>query len=101
MSVIVDATFLKQQHRTPFYQFADELGFESKVIYISTDESTAKQSIELRQSLNNDPSDADVSVMVNQLKVLQPPTSTENALTLKANELRHFFPADLTQEFLF
>ena len=101
VSVIVDATFLKQQHRTPFYQLADALGFDSKVIYISTEESTAKQAIELRQSLNNDPSDADVSVMMNQLKVLQPPTPTENALTLKANELRHFFPADLTQEFLF
>ena len=100
-SVIVDATFLKQTHRLPFFELAKRLGVDCKVLYIETDEATAKYAIESRLALNNDPSDADVTVMLNQLKVIEAPTDQETSLTLKANELRHFFPSELTQEFLF
>lgn len=100
ISVIVDATFLKVQHRNPFYKLAQKKGAKCKTIYIETDENTARHSVEQRLRLNSDPSDADVSVMLKQLKVIEPPTSTERALVLKASELRRFFPRELTQGFL-
>ena len=101
MSVIVDATFLKEQHRLAFYDLANTVNCKCKTLYIETDETTAKQSIEQRIKLNNDPSDADVSVMLNQIKVLEPPSQKENSLTLTARELRRFYPSDLIQDFLF
>ncbi|HHT00375.1 MAG TPA: hypothetical protein ENK73_05900 [Thiomicrospira sp.] len=101
LSVIVDATFLKQEHRQAFYNLADQLGYECKLIYIDSDSETAEQAIAQRLSLNIDPSDADIQVMQRQRKVLETPTENEAALTLKASELRKFFPADLIQEFLF
>ena len=104
VSVIVDATFLKAQHRQPFYELAKNRGLKCKTLYIEVKEQadvqTVKQSIEQRLHLNSDPSDADVAVMLNQLKVIEPPTLTETALTLKASALRRFFPSNLTQDFL-
>lgn len=99
-SVIVDATFLKAQHRMAFYELASSQGCQCKTIYLETDETTAKLSISQRLAQDTDPSDADVSVMLKQAKVIEPPTQNEHALTLKASELRRYYPADLIQEFL-
>jgi len=99
-SVIVDATFLKQSHRQAFSDLADSLGYDCKLIYIDADLDTATQAVAQRQLLNNDPSDADISVMKQQRQIIQPPTSTEDSLTLNASELRKFFPEHLIQEFL-
>ncbi|MEA3404471.1 MAG: ATP-binding protein, partial [Pseudomonadota bacterium] len=101
LSVIVDATFLKQVHRQAFYNLAEQLACGCKLIYIDSDSQTAEQAIEQRLHLNNDPSDADAQVMQRQREVLETPTEDEVALTLKASELRKFFPDDLIQEFLF
>lgn len=100
LTVIVDATFLKEEHRQPFYELAKKMGRRCKTLYIQADEQTAKRSIEYRLKLNNDPSDADVEVMQQQLKVIEPPSLTERSLTLNASELRRFFPGDLIQDFL-
>ncbi|MBN2865553.1 MAG: AAA family ATPase [Thiotrichales bacterium] len=101
MSVIVDATFLKAQHRLAFYDLANTLNCQCKTIYIETDETTAKQSIQQRIKQNDNPSDADISVMLKQMKVIEAPSENEHSLTLKASELRRFYPTDLIQDFLF
>jgi len=102
LSVVVDATFLKQVHRQKFYDLAAQLGYDAKLIYIDADVQTATQSIEYRQSLNSDPSDASIEVMQRQSQVIEVPNNKDDSvLTLKASELRKFFPDDLIQEFLF
>ena len=100
MSVIVDATFLKTRHRQPFYKLAESLGYACKTVYIQTDQTTAQHAIQLRQSLNDNPSDADISVMLKQLKIIEEPVQAENTLVLKADQLRHFFPVEVVKAFL-
>jgi len=101
-NVIVDATFLRHKHRTPFYDLCDSLNLNIAygVIYIDTPKALATLSIEARQHQKSNPSDANVSVMLNQYPQLEPPTSAENALTLSATQLRHFFPTPFIQDFL-
>ncbi|MCF6253179.1 MAG: AAA family ATPase [Thiomicrorhabdus sp.] len=101
-NVIVDATFLQHKHRTPFYELCERLPLKVAhgVIYIDTPKALATLSIEARQHQKNNPSDANVSVMLNQYPQLEPPTESENALILNATQLRHFFPTSLVQDFL-
>lgn len=99
-SVIVDATFLKAEHRAPFFEMARELGCDPFLIYIETDIDTALTAIRQRTLENHSPSDADESVMQRQLQYLEPPLDVERALTLSAEALRKHFPQNQIQEFL-
>ncbi len=101
-NVIIDATFLQHKHRTPFYDLCEGLNLKIAygVIYIDTPKALATLSIEARQHLKNNPSDANVAVMLNQYPQLESPTQTENSLTLSATQLRHFFPTPFIQDFL-
>lgn len=99
-SVIVDATFLKEDHRRPFMELAQDMGFDFGLIFIDVEEEFAKSSIQQRIQLNDSPSDADVEVMRRQLTLLEPPTASEPSLTLKASDLRRHFPQTLLQDFL-
>ncbi len=104
-NVIVDATFLQTKHRTPFYEMCQSFGHHnlsifSGVIYIQTSKALASLAIQSRTHKNNNPSDANVTVMLNQHKQLEPPTPFENALNLEAQQLRQFFPTPLIQDFL-
>ncbi|VAW45489.1 FIG00496272: hypothetical protein [hydrothermal vent metagenome] len=101
-NVIIDATFLQHKHRSPFYALCERLNLNIAygVIYIDTPKALATLSIEARAHQNDNPSDANVSVMLNQYPQLEPPIASENALTLNATQLRHFFPTSLIQDFL-
>ncbi len=101
-NVIIDATFLQYKHRTPFYDLCKRLNqnIAYGVIYIDTPKALATLSIEARWHQKDNPSDANVSVMLNQYPQLEPPVAPENALTLSATQLRHFFPTSLIQDFL-
>lgn len=99
-NVIVDATFLKLAHRKKFYDMARELGAKNYLIHLSITEEEAKTAIKYRQQLNNNPSDADSSIMARQLKTIELPLQTENALILKTSELRLQFPQNQLQEYL-
>ncbi len=105
-NVIVDATFLQHKHRTPFYEMCQSLNHKQTplifrgVIYINTSPELATLTIQSRAQKNNNPSDANHSVMQAQYQHLEPPTSSENALILEAQQLRQFFPAPLIQDFL-
>ncbi len=99
MNVIVDATFLKKEHRQPFVNLAKELECPSFIIYIESSVETSRYAIQNRLQLNDNPSDANQQVMQQQLKIIQPPQSGNNTLKLNAKLLRDFFPTDLVKEF--
>ncbi|MDX1351734.1 MAG: AAA family ATPase [Thiomicrorhabdus sp.] len=99
-NVIVDATFLKYEHRQKFYDLSQDAGANRFLIAINVDKSQAADAILSRQKLNDNPSDADVQVMQNQRKHMEAPYDHENALVLNARELRQQFPKQTIQDFL-
>ncbi|WP_029407578.1 AAA family ATPase [Thiomicrorhabdus sp. Milos-T2] len=99
-NVILDATFLKRHHRETIHQVAKTCSADYFVFSLLSTIETAKQSINLRQKLNNNPSDATINVMLNQLKQVEEPRADENALLININELRQRFPKESIQEFL-
>lgn len=99
-SVIVDATFLKQQHRQKFYELANNLGIDCYLLSIDIDKKLASESIQERLFNDFDPSDADHSVMEQQFKVLEPAFNEVPTLKLKAADLRHNFPQNTLKNFL-
>ena len=85
-NVIVDATFLQYKHRVPFYELChtpNNTPIFSGVIYLKTPIKLATLAIQSRQQQNNNPSDANVSVMLKQRQYLEPPTSSENVETVR------------------
>lgn len=100
LDVIVDATFLKKSHRTPFTEMADSLGAQSYLIHIEVSTELAEASIEQRQKRDTNPSDADATVMHHQCQQIEKPLPSEDALTLSANDLRHHFPKKAFKNYL-
>ena len=98
--VIVDATFLKLQHRQDFYKLCKQLGAKPYLISIDVSPEFAEEAIKIRNLRDDNPSDADKSVMQRQISVNEQPIKQENAIVLKANELRKAFPKKQLQEFL-
>lgn len=99
-SVIVDATFLKAEHRRAFWTVAERMKVDAHLIYVETDLETAERAIAQRLMHNNSPSDADIEVMRNQMQWLETPLDEEPALTLRADQLRKVFPRETLQAFL-
>ncbi|HHS99837.1 MAG TPA: hypothetical protein ENK73_03180 [Thiomicrospira sp.] len=99
-NVIVDATFLKLEHRKKFYQLSEQHDAFNYLFSLETSESLAADSITLRQQVNSNPSDADINIMQRQLTIIEAPSNHENALILNASNLRHVFPKASIQEFL-
>lgn len=99
-NVILDATFLKLEHRQRFYDLALENNAQSYLFSITTEVQTSINAIESRQYLNDNPSDADIAIMQMQRKNYQPAQPSENALILKNEDLRRIFPVQDIQEFL-
>ncbi|WP_173272090.1 AAA family ATPase [Thiosulfatimonas sediminis] len=101
---LVDATFLKYAHRAVFYQLAEELGIGVYLLYIDSDvnqdSAFLANQLKQRELANNNPSDADAAVMLNQFQVLEKPQADEPALWLDAKQLRNAFPANKIKQFL-
>lgn len=66
-SVIVDATFIRQPDRQAFQALAQSLSIPFIIMDLRADIDTLKQRILNRQQLADDPSEADISVMEQQL----------------------------------
>ena len=66
--VIVDATFSERSRRKPFMEMAKELGCSFIILDISAEQKILRDRILHRQRLENDPSEADISVLEHQLK---------------------------------
>ncbi|GAB6070258.1 bifunctional aminoglycoside phosphotransferase/ATP-binding protein [Thiomicrorhabdus hydrogeniphila] len=99
-NVIIDATFLKQEHRQNFYDLASKNHAKSYLFSLSAEIETTEKAITLRQAENDNPSDADCEVMHNQRKYIQSARPNENALSLKSEDLRQYFPTTTIQNFL-
>ena len=108
-NVVVDATFLQGKHRNVFHEMCQKISSDqpnssfqasSHVIYIETTTELASLSIRQRQQKDDNPSDADCSVMQRQLLNLELPTEAEHALTIHTQRLREFYPQETIQEFL-
>jgi len=68
ISVIVDATFLKQQQRSRFQRLADQFRVPFQIIDCETEEPELRRRMERRMAENSDASDADLEVLEHQLR---------------------------------
>ena len=87
-SVIVDATFLQQQQRKLFSRQAEQLNIAFLIIHTQTDEQTLLKRIKARTKQTDNVSEADQSVLENQLHTLQPLSDEElnNSLTINTGQ---------------
>ncbi len=77
LSVLVDATFLKQADRRRFCELAKELGVPFGILDFQNPISLLEQRIRDRHALGLDASDADVEVLYKQIKTHEPLTASE------------------------
>ncbi len=76
-SVIVDATFLQQQHRKLFSQQAEKLQIPFLIVHTHTDKQVLYKRIKARAIQQDNVSEANQAVLDNQLYNLQPLTNEE------------------------
>lgn len=81
-SVIVDATFLKQTHRLPFQQLANQLKCGYKVASIQFNYDLVQQNLQQREQDFANPSDATLDIMHLQTKQLEPILANEPHLII-------------------
>jgi predicted kinase len=81
-SVVVDATFIRQRTRNAYVELAKNLGIPVRIISCHCELNLIEARLKRREAEGRDPSDADVSVMREQMKVQQPLTSEEQLITL-------------------
>ncbi len=82
-SVIVDATFLKQSYRAPFVTLAQELGIPFLILDIHASEATLRSRVESRHRQGHDASEADISVLEQQLSQDEPFSPIEQPFVVK------------------
>ncbi|WP_319557578.1 AAA family ATPase [Thiomicrorhabdus sp.] len=99
-NVIVDATFLKREHRQRFYDLQTSHDCEVFTLSMQISRELAENAIRYRLHSNVDPSDADATVMLQQFEVNQIPQKDEPALLLSADELRIRIPEEEIKAFL-
>ncbi len=79
-SVVVDATFLRRDHRAPFIEMAKQLDIPLFIIYAYADESVYESRIEARRTKEGEPSEATIEVMRKQLATLEEPSADEGII---------------------
>jgi len=99
-NVIIDATFLKFEHREAFYNISRKHDVQSYLFSLQTSTEQASQSILNRQQLNTNPSDATIDVMQRQKNIIEAPANSENSMILDTSTLRQLLPKQSIQEFL-
>lgn len=82
-SVIVDATFLKQQQRQGFIQLGHSLGLKTQIVSFEATPEVLRQRIRDRMRFENDPSDANMEVLEHQLATHEPLNEIEKELEVK------------------
>lgn len=102
-SVIVDATFLSQSRRASFQELAQTHKVAFIIMDLQADMDTLKQQIMFRQQRGNSPSEADISIMEQQL-INQEPLSVEEMshawpLISRDKESWERFKSQLSQRF--
>ena len=83
--MIVDATFLKKAQRWSFQQLAQECGVPFLIVDFDITEAALLARIERRQTFQKDASEADASVLQQQIQAAEPLTAEENAWVMNAD----------------
>lgn len=81
--MIIDATFLRAQHRALFEQLAQTLDFPFHILFIECDAPTLRRYLRERTAQGGDISEANEEVLEAQLQKLQPLTAAEHAYTYR------------------
>ncbi|WP_197442065.1 bifunctional aminoglycoside phosphotransferase/ATP-binding protein [Thalassoglobus polymorphus] len=84
-SVIVDATFLKQEQRRPFMQLAKEKKVSFRICHFEAAHDVLRQRVQQRRQLNSDASDATVDVLEHQIKIQEPFSTEEEPFVEKSS----------------
>ena len=82
-SAIVDATFLKQTYRNTFAELAQDLGLPFFILDIRAPEAILRKRVEDRQRKGQDASEADISVLEQQLSQDEPFSTIERSFVLE------------------
>ena len=78
--VLVDATFMKRDHRQPFRELAARHGVPFILLDCIADPATLRQRVAARRARGDDAAEAGVEVLERQLRYDQPPAADENPL---------------------
>ncbi len=84
-SVILDATYLRQQHRSAAAQLARDLGVAFTILSCVADEEVLRQRIRQRAKKGTDASEADLAVLEHQLRESDPLTAAEKTFVERAD----------------
>ena len=84
-SIIVDAAFLKNDQRQPFYDLAKELNIPFMILHSKADMEVQHQRLRIRQQQNLDASDANNEVLIQQHNQYDPLTDAEKILSVIVN----------------
>lgn len=78
--VLVDATFMKREHRRPFRDLAARHGVPFILLDCVADSDTLRARVAARRARGDDAAEADVEVLERQLRFDEPPAGDENPL---------------------
>lgn len=78
--VLVDATFMKRDHRQPFRELAARHGVPFILLDCAADPDTLRARVAARRARGDDAAEADVEVLERQLRNDEPPATDENPL---------------------
>ncbi len=81
-SVLVDATFMKRDHRQPFRDLAAQRGAPFILLNCTADPATLRERVAARRERGDDAAEADVEVLERQLGYVEVPTADEQPLTV-------------------
>lgn len=84
-SVVIDATYLKQQHRQAAWQVAESTGVPFLIVDCQAPEAVIEQWLLQRQSEGSDPSDATLDVVKAQQASREPLTEPEQLLSRRVD----------------
>ncbi|MDS4070154.1 MAG: ATP-binding protein, partial [Candidatus Competibacter sp.] len=78
--VLVDATFMKRDHRQPFRDLAARHGVPFILLDCTADPDTLRARVAARRARGDDAAEADVEVLERQLRFDEPPAGDESPL---------------------
>jgi predicted kinase len=84
-SVIVDATFIQLKQRQMFYQAFDKIDVPIIILDLQVEKNELRERVRKRSNNQNNISDADVSVLEQQVHTLEPLKDTEKVTVLHIN----------------
>ncbi len=86
-SVLVDATFIARWQRDLFRQLAEQCNAPLHILDFDLPEEILRQRVQARSAEGRDASEADVSVLEQQLKTHEPLTSEESEFAIEAESV--------------